>query len=166
MIATTKLIESYEIIKKGLEAEIETATKAIGENNRLLVDAPEYLKGKIEKRLASLREKRAIRNAKLIFIASFIEDLEGLNQCLDNYAKEKELNDNTLPIALSIQECESIAAAIKKNRQQEDALRYYATFETKYSNEERALIIAHERPGYQSSSYPECIGRQINLYND
>ena len=35
MIATTKLIESYEIIKKGLEAEIETATKAIGENKSI-----------------------------------------------------------------------------------------------------------------------------------
>lgn len=35
MIATTKLIESYKIIERGLQAEIETATKAIGENNLL-----------------------------------------------------------------------------------------------------------------------------------
>lgn len=46
MIATTKLIESYEIIENGLRTEIETAEKAIAENSRLLSDSPCYLKEK------------------------------------------------------------------------------------------------------------------------
>lgn len=166
MVATTKLIESYEIIKKGLQAEIETATKEIGENNRLLVEAPEYLKSKIEKRLASLREKRAIRNARLVYIASFIEDLNSLNQYLDSKAIKEEQNNKNELITLSLQECEFIASVIKRNRQGVENLRSSATFETIYNPDERALLINHERPGYQSSSYPECIGTQIYFINE
>ena len=166
MVATTNLIESYEIIKKGLQAEIETATKAIGENNRLLVDAPEYLKGKIEKRLASLREKRGIRNARLVYITGFIEDLNSLNQYLDSEAiKEKQSNKNEL-ITLSLQECEFIAEEISKNQRREESLSSYATFGVVYNKDYKSLRLDYKRTGDQPSSYPECFGANINLNNE
>lgn len=166
MVATTKLIESYEIIKKGLQAEIELSTKTIGENNLLLVDAPEYLKGKIEKRLASLREKRAIRNARLVYIASFIEDLNSLNQYLDSKAIKEEQNNKNELITLSLKECEFIAEKISKNQRREESLSSYATFGVVYNKDYKSLRLDYKKTGDQPSSYPECYGANIILNND
>lgn len=163
MIATTTLIESYKIIEKGLQAEIETATKAIGENNRLLVDAPEYLKSKIEKRLNDLRAKRSIRQGKLNVVVSLIQDLEGLNLYLDKEAKQKELNSKAGLISLSLQECEFIAAEITKNKKSENSLSSFATFEAVYDPNYKSLRIDHKKPGNQPSGYPECYGANIHL---
>lgn len=166
MIATTKLIESYKIIERGLQAEIETATKAIGENNRLLDDAPEYLKDKIEKRLNDLRLKRSIREGKLNLIVSLIQDLESLDLYLDKETKHKEMNEKTGPITLSLHECEFIAAEIDKNQRSESALSSFATFKTVYDPNYKSLRLDHKKPGDQPSSYPECYGANIHLDND
>lgn len=166
MIATTKLIESYKIIERGLQAEIEIATKAIGENNLLLVDAPEYLKSKIEKRLDDLRLKRSIRQGKLNIVVSIIQDLEGLNLHLDKEAKQKEINSKTGLITLSLQECNFIAEEITKNQRSESSLSSFATFETIYDPNYKSLRLDYTKPGDQPSSYPECYGVNIHLNNE
>lgn len=166
MIATTKLIESYKIIERGLQAEMEIATKAIGENNRLLVDAPEYLKDKIEKRLNDLRLKRSIREGKLNLIVSLIQDLESLDLYLDKETEHKEMNEKADPITLSLHECEFIAAEIGKNQRSESALSSFATFETVYDPNYKSLRLDYTKPGDQPSSYPECYGKNIRLNNE
>lgn len=166
MIATTKLIESYKIIERGLQAEIETATKAIGENNILLVDAPEYLKSKIERRLDDLKSKRSIRQGKLNVVVGLIQDLEGLNLYLDKEAKQKEIKDKAGSITLSLHECEFIASEIGKNQRSESSLSSFATFETVYDPNYKSLRLDHKKPGDQPSSYPECYGANIHLDNE
>lgn len=166
MIATTKLIESYKIIERGLQAEIETATKAIGENNILLVDAPEYLKSKIERRLDDLKSKRSIRQGKLNVVVGLIQDLEGLNLYLDKEAKQKEIKDKTGLITLSLQECNFIAEEITKNQRSESSLSSFAMFETSYDPNYKSLRLDYTKPGDQPSSYPECYGKNIRLNNE
>lgn len=166
MIATTTLIESYKIIENGLRTEIEAATKVIGENNKLLSYAPEYIKEKIERRLNDLRLERSIRQGKLNLVVSLIEDLESLDCYLNKEAKQKELNDKSGTVTLSLEECEFIAKSIKENQRGESALSSFATFKAVYDPNYKSLRLDHKKPGNQPSGYPDCYGANIHLNNE
>lgn len=123
-------------------------------------------KRKIEKRISDLRTKKTLRESKLRFVTSFIEDLEGLNKHLDSVAIKEERNNKNELITLSLQECEFIAEDISKNQRGESALSSYATFGVVYNKDYKSLRLDYKRTGNQPSSYPECYGANINLNNE